>query len=37
MLQLESGWSWAACMLLPSTDGAALGKADVDLEFKATW
>lgn len=37
MLQLESGWSQAACMLCLSTDGAALGKADMDLEFEATW
>lgn len=37
MLQLESGWSQAACMLFPSIDGIALGKADMDLEFKAMW
>lgn len=37
MLQLASGWSQAACMLFPSTDGAALGKANMDLELKATW
>lgn len=37
MLQLASGWSQAACMLFPSTDGAALGKADMDLELKGTW
>ena len=37
MLQLESGWSQAACMLFRSTDGAALGKADIDLEVEATW
>lgn len=37
MLQLESVWSQAACMLFLSTDGAALGKANTDLEFEATW
>lgn len=36
MLQLDSGWSQAACMLLPSTGGETLGKADMGLEFKAT-
>lgn len=37
MLQLVSGWNQAACMLFSSADGVALGKADMDLEFKATW
>lgn len=35
MLQLESGLSQSDCMLFSSVDGAALGKADMDLEFKA--
>lgn len=37
MLQLESVWSQAACMLFSSTDGAALGKVDIVLELKAMW
>ena len=34
MLQLESGLSQSACMLFSSSGGAALGKADMDLDFK---
>lgn len=37
MLQLESVWGQAACMLFSSTDGAALGKVDIVLELKAMW